>query len=564
MMSRFLRRWAILIGVVSALAGAAAYAVVQSQPPRYRAAAVLQIGGYMALTNPDPQMIRSAAAFAQTYIARLQTEDVLSAIQAQHAPELSLEALRNAFSATFAEGTSLLSLAVIDAAPERAAALANAFADQITAISPSERLAFQEEQLGYLQAELRRLQTRLSRASQELEVIDLSMNQPDLSAEDRSVLFARRAELTQEVQALQNSLAALLGTLETFQNRGEVNTVQLVGRARPPSEPISTAASLIALFAALISGGLVFGFALIFEGLNDGVRGLDELMPIFNAPILGLIPPFGQKEVYADKLVTWHQPRLAAAEAYHALRLNITYRLMALNVPSRLWVITSPSVGTGKSVTAANLAVALAMHGARVILIDANLRAGSLHHILGVENRNGLSNIWQSADLARVWLPIGADRALLSNDAAENAFRQRVRLFLSALIQPTYVPSLEVITVGAPHSTPSELLASPQMHELVRQLIVEYAYDLILFDTPALAESRDALLLSKTFHAKPLLVLESGRARRRTLLQSARQLAAYGTPAFGIVVNRHPVEQPAGRLPVGSATPIRQISAPRD
>ncbi len=563
MMSRFLRRWAILIGVVSALAGAAAYAFVQSQPPRYRAAAVLQIGGYMALTNPDPQMIRSAATFAQTYIARLQTEDVLSAIQAQHAPDLSLEALRSAFSATFAEGTSLLSLSVLDGDPERAAALANAFADQITAISPSERLAFQEEQLGYLQAELRRLQTRLSRASQELEVIDLNMTQPNLSAEDRSVLFARRAELTQEVQALQSSLATLLGTLEAFQKRGEVNTVQLVGRARPPSEPISTAASLIALFAALISGGLVFGFALIFEGLNDGVRGLDELMPIFNAPILGLIPPFGQKAVYADKLVTWHQPRLAAAEAYHALRLNITYRLMALNVPSRLWVITSPSVGTGKSVTAANLAVALAMHGARVILIDANLRAGSLHHILGVENHNGLSNIWQSADLARVWLPIG-DRALISNDAAENAFRQRVRLFLSALIQPTYVPNLEVITVGAPHSTPSELLASPQMHELVRQLIVEYAYDLIVFDTPALSQSRDALLLSKTFHAKPLLVLEAGRARRRALAHAARQLAAYGAPAFGIVINRHPTAPPIARLPFSTAAPARQISTSKD
>jgi Mrp family chromosome partitioning ATPase/capsular polysaccharide biosynthesis protein len=563
-MSRFFRRWAILIGVVSLLAGAAAYAFVQSQPPRYRAAAVLQIGSYMALTNPDPQMIRSAATFAQTYIARLQTEDVLSAIQAQHAPDLSLEALRNAFSATFAEGTSLLSLTVLDGDPERAATLANAFADQITAISPSERLAFQEEQFGYLQAELRRLQTRLSRASQELEVIELSMTQPDLSAEDRSVLFARRAELAQEVQALQSSLATLLGTLEAFQNRGEVNTVQRVGRARPPSEPISTAAGLIAVFAAFLSGGLVFGLALIFEGLNDGVRGLDELMPIFNAPILGLIPPFGQKAVYADKLVTWHQPRLAAAEAYHALRLNLTYRMMALNAPSRLWVITSPSVGTGKSVTAANLAVALAMNGARVILIDANLRAGSLHHILGMENHNGLSNIWQSADLARVWLPIGTDRALISNDAAENAFRQRVRLFLSALIQPTYVPNLEVITVGAPHSTPSELLASPQMHELVRQLIVEYAYDLILFDTPALSESRDALLLSKTFHAKPLLVLEAGRARRRVLAHAARQLAAYGAPAFGIVVNRHPTEQPMARLPFSAVAPARQISAPKD
>lgn len=558
---RFLRRWALFSFSAAVVSALAAYFLWEQQPPRYRAVAVLQIGGYMALLNPEPEMIRSAAAFARTYIARLQTEGVLEALRAQHAPDLTPQMLRQRFSATFAEGTSLLNLSVIDESPERAAALANALADQMSAISPAERAAFQAEQIAFLQDELRRLQARLSRASGELEIVELSMTQPDLAAETRSVLFARHTELTEEIQRLQNSLSTLITTLENFQGHGAVNTVQIVERAVPPEAPLPSGAGLIALLTGALSGGLLFSIALIWLGVRGIPVRLDGLQPIFHAPLLGMIPLFGQRDNYLDKLITWLQPRHAAAQAYHALRLNLSYRMMTLKQLSRLWLLTSPRSGTGKSVTAANLAVAFAMQGAKVILIDANLRNGQLHHILGVENRNGLSNIWQSGELQRVWLPVSNSHALVKAAVTENALRQRVRLFLSALIQPTVVPNLDVIPAGASHVAPAELLASSQMHELVHQLLTEHAYDLIVFDAPALDHCEDALLLALTFGAQPLIVLDTGQLRHAELVRAARLLAANRTPAFGVVLNRYAAVPTAESPPAIGTAAIRQLDS---
>lgn len=560
----YLFRWALISLLVALSSALAAYTLREQQPPRYRAVAVLQIGGYMALIDPDPQMIRSAATFAQTYIARLQTESTLEALRAQLAPSLTPQELRQRFSATFAEGTSLLKLSVIDESPERAAALANALADEMSAISPVERAAFQAEQITFWQAELRRLQSRLSRASAELEIVEANMTQPDLTAEARSVLFARHSELAEEIQRLQNNLSALTQTLEKFQSSGAVNTVQIVERALPPEHPLPSGAELVALLTGGLSGSLLFSLALIKLGLRDTFITLDALQPIFNAPLLGMIPPFGQRGLYTDKLITWLQPRHVAAQAYYALRLNLSYRALALHQPSRLWLFTSPRANSGKSVTAANLAVAFAMRGEKVILIDANLRAGQLHRILGVENRNGLSNIWQRDDLQRIWLPVGDGRTLLSDAAAENAFRQRVRLFLSVLIQPTAVPNLDVIPAGARHTAPTELLASPHMHELVRQLLIEHRYDLILFDAPALDAHPDALLLARIFGAQPLLILDTECLRRRKLVRAARLLAANATPTFGVVLNRH--SSASSNLPwavIGAPEVIERLNPPK-
>ena len=93
---------------------------------------------------------------------------------------------------------------------------------------------------------------------------------------------------------------------------------------------------------------------------------------------------------YPDKLVVAKYPRSPAAEAYRVLRTNLQF---SAGQPLRTLMVTSANPLEGKSLTTANLAVALAQSGQRVILVDADMRRPTQHRIFGLENQAGLSNL---------------------------------------------------------------------------------------------------------------------------------------------------------------------------
>jgi non-specific protein-tyrosine kinase len=166
-------------------------------------------------------------------------------------------------------------------------------------------------------------------------------------------------------------------------------------------------------------------------------------------------------------------------------------------------LVTSPGPNEGKSTVLANLAIAIAESGRRVIAADCDLRRPILHTLFGLPDRPGLTTM------------------ILDED-------------LPPPLQPTNVPNLRLLASGPLPPNPAELLASERMVRVIDRLAVDG--DLILFDSPPLGPVSDAAVLAARVDGV-LMVVDSGRTRRDTARQAKEQLERVGARLLGVVLN---------------------------
>lgn len=175
-----------------------------------------------------------------------------------------------------------------------------------------------------------------------------------------------------------------------------------------------------------------------------------------------------------------NNPHSTDAEAFRVLRTNLLFASVDHELHSLL--VSSPNPGEGKSFVSANLAVAFAQTGKRVILIDADLRKPTLHRVFGLVNN------------------VGVTSALVS-----------VTPVLSSLLQSTNVPELRAMTSGPLPPNPSELLSSHKMEELLHSLEAEC--DLVVIDSPPVTVVSDTAVLASRVDGV-LVVFAADRVRR--------------------------------------------------
>ena len=521
---RLIRRWLWLLIAAAIVASSAAFVVVRTQPAIYQATTLLQLGNYLGLTDPSPSMIQASAALSQSYITLLKTRPILQAVIDKLKLPFDTETLATLFVGQLTSGTSFLTLTVSYSDPVLAAEVANELAIQLIANSPTELTREQQQQVSILQTEVQAAQAQLQRARDELSVIDAALEGIITDEQERVVLTLRRSELISEINTTQGNLASMTRTLAEIQQRGTVNFIRVVEPAQIPTRASNDnplPSMIAAASAALV---LAFGAALLFEYLSDSLRSPAEIMPLLNVPLLGAIAPFGNKRGYKNKLITWIQPRSTIAEAYRALRVNILFRENLDEAGCRTYVVTSPNPSEGKSVTIANLAVAFAMTGMRVLLIDFDLRRPVQHSLFSVPNTTGLAEIWRKRDPAA-----GFDQATLRDQIAQQ---------LPRLIQKTEIPNLSLLTSGSPSSNSSELIDSPQTRILMQLLVNSGFYDIILIDTPPILVVTDTTVVARLTNAKSILVVESGRTRRGAAVRAVQQFTNLDLPLLGVVINR--------------------------
>ncbi len=195
----------------------------------------------------------------------------------------------------------------------------------------------------------------------------------------------------------------------------------------------------------------------------------------------------------------------AFGESYRLLRTQVLQRLQ-----ENRWntlAITSPGSGTGKTLTAINLAIALSMEvHYSVLLVDADLRSPSVHRHLGLQAERGLSDF-------------------LTHDAP----------IAELLLHPKGMDRLVVLPAGKPLDNSSEMLTSPQMTSLVEELRTRYPLRIVLFDLPALLTSSDALAFARHVEAL-LMVIEEGKTTKEEISRCADLLQ--GIPLLGSVLNK--------------------------
>ncbi len=157
---------------------------------------------------------------------------------------------------------------------------------------------------------------------------------------------------------------------------------------------------------------------------------------------------------------TRHVP-FAVVEAYKTIRTNLTFLLSSSE--TKVFGITSPDAGDGKSTTAINMAIAFSQFGDKVLLIDADMRRSSVHKKLKIENNAGLSGVL----------------------AGFNKWEEVVT---------NIGDSLDVITAGQVPPNPSELLGSARFEKLVEEVDQKYSY--VIIDTPPIDVVSDALVIA--------------------------------------------------------------------
>ena len=202
-----------------------------------------------------------------------------------------------------------------------------------------------------------------------------------------------------------------------------------------------------------------------------------------------------------SKLICYSNPRSQVAEAYRTLRTNIHFSASNL----KTMIVTSAEPGEGKTTTISNLAIVFAQSGKKVLLLDGDLRKPSVHRVFRLYNTTGLSDLL----LGQI------------DDAKE-------------VIQRIDEVGVDVIPAGKNPDTPTELISSPRMRELLDWLTMRY--DLVLIDTPPLLPVTDSQVFS-TFVDGVLLVIRSGKARREHVKKAKSLLDHVGAKVIGVVLN---------------------------
>ncbi|MFZ0999146.1 MAG: CpsD/CapB family tyrosine-protein kinase, partial [Candidatus Sulfotelmatobacter sp.] len=197
-------------------------------------------------------------------------------------------------------------------------------------------------------------------------------------------------------------------------------------------------------------------------------------------------------------------------ESYRALRTSLL--LTNLGAPPKVIMITSALPQEGKTTTSMNTALVLAQKGIRVLLIDADLRRPSIHKILGMGPRSGLSNV-------------------LTGSAT----------LQQTITRSSILPNLSILPAGTPPPNPAELLASANMRDVLEELRGQY--DHIVLDTPPTLSVTDAVVLSPRADAI-VLVIRSGQTTKQALRRSRDILTQVNAKVSGVLLNAVDLSSP--------------------
>ena len=276
--------------------------------------------------------------------------------------------------------------------------------------------------------------------------------------------------------------------------------VLIVEKAEKPASPIKPRKLMNLLMGIILGllGGV--GMAFFAEYLDQTIKSPEDAEEKLGVSVLGMIPLIKTPEHPIEQMVL-KEPISAFTENYKAVRTALL--LSSADHPPKKILITSAQPEEGKTVTAINLATAIAQSDYSVLLVDADLRKPRLYKALGLPNAKGLSTYLAGASDMNI-------------------------------IQAGPLPNLSIITSGPIPPNPSELLSSNRLNEMIEVLGAEY--DIIIFDAPPILSVADSLILSKLLDGT-LVIARAGKTSYDDVRKSLKSLADLNAHVLGIVIN---------------------------
>jgi capsular exopolysaccharide synthesis family protein len=486
------RKWTLILATL--LTVGAALASSARQTPQY-------VAEVRVLAKPSLSQIQATTTTPEvdleTESQLITSEPVATRVIDALDVDESTDSILKGLTITPLRETDVLTISYTDPEPEFARDAANAFGESYIDYR-------QDEARSALISAQKAVQKRINGTNSRLddleESLDKARDQQDADlvetlVTERRTLISQLSSQQQELDSIQpDRVSRLVG--------GEI-----IEPADLPSSPASPNHIKNGILGFIL--GLTFGLALVFvkERLDDRLRDRPDVERTIGAPVLAGIPMFpkrarGKGKGRLSPLVAG-DTKGPSLEAYRRLRANVHLVAGRKDVTSLL--ITSPSAEEGKTVTTANLGVALAQAGYRIAIVSADLRRPMIEQYFEVDSPHGLTN----------WL-----------EGEESDFH--------VLLQTTPYENVTLLASGPMTANPAELLSSPRLRELVTGL--EESFDFVLFDSPPSLPVADAVILASQVDAT-LLVIRAQKTRRSAAAHAREELERDKATIVGCVLN---------------------------
>lgn len=327
--------------------------------------------------------------------------------------------------------------------------------------------------------------------------------------------------LTRDLQVSNELYTALLNQAQQLDvaRAGTVGNVRIVDPAvANTSEPVKPRKALVVLVATMLGAFLAIAVVFLQRMLNPGIEDpavIEEL----GLPVYAAIPLSSSKVLPASKrdrkglhhiradgrqhLLAVAEPADLAVEALRSLRTSLHFAM--LEAKNNILTISGPRPGVGKTFVSANLAAVIAQAGQRVLVIDADMRKGTLHKILGVSHAEGLSDVLAGK--------LGAE---------------------AAIHEVPGLTDMHYMVRGEIPPNPAELLMHPRFAQMLQA--VAPRYDLVIVDTPPILAVTDAAVVAA--HAgSSLLVTRFGVNQAKEILLTMKRFEQNGVQVKGTIFN---------------------------
>ena len=464
------RKWIVLQAIVVCTLAAVVYSLQQQH--RYRATAQVWLNnkdftalltGTSGYTDPT-RAAATAANIARTPIV------AVAALRAARIDRPAGDLLANS-TVEPEPNADLLDFRVTDSIPSIATRLATRYAQ-----------AFIHYRYQLDTAQLKRAEAQVTTQIKQLEAI----------GNTRSALYLTLVQKKQQLQAIEALITPPILT----------RPASTAGQVQP--KPVR-----YGLLGFLLGVGLGIALAFLRDALDTRLRSADEIGERLGLPLLARLPEPPTRLRNEHKLAMLEQPDSLSSEAFRVFRTNLDF----VNIERRAQIIMVSSAleSEGKSTTVANLAVAYARAGRRVIAVDLDLRRPFLDKLFGLGKRPGLTQV------AIGQLPL--EEALVSIPVSDPR-GPSVAAGLATNGHGDLQGVLEVLPSGPPPPDVGEFVGSRALTEIFEQL--RHMADVIIVDSPPLLRIGDAMTLSGKVDG--MIVASNLAHTRRPMLNELRRV----------------------------------------
>ena len=343
----------------------------------------------------------------------------------------------------------------------------------------------------------------LRRFDAEIKTKDTAIAELDTKAREFSKITAKYTILKEEVErreAAYNQSREGLVKLQLGPAAQEILAIH-----QPASPAIIEDKGIIRHLLTGLIGGFLLGIGILFllDRSDDRLASSSEMIEQFNEAIVGQIPDVGTSRTNAGlPLLQEEDERYMFAEAFRSLRSSLIF--MPNQTELKTLIVTSAIPNEGKSTITSNLAITMSAAGARVLLVDADLRRGDIAALFDIDGRQGLSNVL------------------------------RGEVNWKACIQKGRKENLHIIARGPTTNQSGELLLLPIMPKLLEEW--KAAYDLVIFNTAPILATDDTPTLAPNFDGT-LMVIRASFTSARLTRNALNALYQRQVNVLGLIMN---------------------------